>query len=312
MKIIQILKPGKFRAMNGKEFSFAVSDLEAIAKNYDPKLFASPIVVGHPKVEDPAFGWIKSANFADGILTAEPEKLEPQFADMVAAGLFKKVSASLFAPDHPANPKPGEFYLKHVGFLGAAAPAIPGLQPVNLAGDNEEICIEFSVPASAPEYELNPKKEEDLNKELLALEAKRKEQDERESRLNAKEKGLKRAEFSAFVGDLRKDGKILPVFENDLVNFMESLDNSVTIEFAADRKVTPVEFLKDYLAKQPSVVEFAEIVKETGAMNFDKTNSAVIAERAIAYKKKLEDAGTVVSFSTAVERVMEGKDAAVD
>ncbi|EKD83200.1 MAG: hypothetical protein ACD_39C00825G0002 [uncultured bacterium] len=76
--------------------------------------------------------------------------------------------------------------------------------------------------------------------------------------------------------------------------------------------MAPLDFFKDYLAKQPKVVEFAEIAKETGAMNLDKTNPAAIAERAVAYKKKLEDAGTVVSFSTAVERVMEGKDAAVD
>lgn len=310
MKSIQILRPGKFRAMNGKEFSFAAADLETIAKNYDPKLFASPIVVGHPKTEDPAFGWIKAANFADGILTAEPEKLEPQFADMVAAGLYKKVSASLFAPDHPSNPKPGEYYLKHVGFLGAAAPAIPGLQPVNLAGDNDEICIELSVPASA--FETNTQKEENLNKEQLAIEAKRKEQDERENRLNAKEKGIRRAEFSAFVGDLKKDGKILPAFESDLVNFIESLDSSGTIEFAADKKATPIEFFKNYLAKQPNVVEFAEIAGEKGAQNLDKNNPAAIAERAVAYKQKLENAGTVVSFSTAVERVMEGKDAAVD
>lgn len=310
MKSIQLLKPGKFRAMNGKDFSFAAADLEAIAKNYDPKLFPSPIVVGHPKTEDPAFGWIQSVAFANGVLTAEPEKLEPQFADMVAAGLYKKVSASLFAPDHPANPKPGEFYLKHVGFLGAAAPAIPGLQPVSLAGDNDEICIEFAVPMPAPEHK--PNEEGKLDKEKQALENKRKELEEKEKGLQAKEKEIKRAEFSAFVDGLKKEGKILPVFENDLVSFMESLDNSVTIEFSADKKVSPVEFFRDYLAKQPKVVEFGEVAGERGALNFDKNNSDEIAQRAKIYKRKLENAGTVISFATAVERVMEGKDAAVD
>ncbi|PKL41767.1 MAG: hypothetical protein CVV42_21145 [Candidatus Riflebacteria bacterium HGW-Riflebacteria-2] len=151
-----------------------------------------------------------------------------------------------------------------------------------------------------------------MDKEKQALENKRKELEEKEKGLQTKEKELKHAEFSAFVDGLKKDGKILPVFEKDLVNFMESLDNSVTIEFSADKKVSPVEFIKDYLAKQPKVVEFGEVAGERGALNFDKNNSDEIAQRAKIYKRRLENAGTVISFATAVERVMEGKDAAVD
>ena len=310
MKPIEIFRPGKFKAMSGQEIEFSAAMLESIAKAYEPSVHQSPLVIGHPKLEDPAYGWVKALSFANSRLVAEPEAVVEEFAGVVAAGLYKNVSASFFTPDHPANPKPGNYYLKHVGFLGAAAPAIPGLQPVNLAGDNDEICIEFAVPMPAPEHK--PNEEGNLDKEKQVLENKRKELEEKEKGLQAKEKEIKRAEFSAFVDGLKKEGKILPVFENDLVNFVESLDNGVTIEFSADKKATPVEFLKDYLAKQPKVVEFAEIAKETGAMNLDKTNPAAIAERAVAYKKRLEDAGTVVSFSTAVERVMEGKDAAVD
>ena len=311
MKKIQIFRPGKFKAMNGQEVSFSADMLEDIARSYDPALHKSPIVIGHPKLDDPAWGWIKSLAFSGGILTAMPETIVQEFAAVVAAGHYKKVSASFFTPDSAGNPTPGKHYLKHVGFLGAVPPAVTGLQPVSFAADEKTICIEFSAEGYEPGGEGTTEKEEYLNKEQLALDAKRKEQDEREKRLNAKEKGLKRVEFSTFIDGLKKEGKVLPAFENDLVNFMAAIDGGEVIEFAADKQVAPLDFFKDYLAKQPKVVEFAEIAKETGAQNLDKNNSDEIAERAVIYKRNLENAGTFISFSTAVERVMEGKDAAV-
>lgn len=65
---------------------------------------------------------------------------------MVRAGRYKKLSASLYAPDSPANPSPGAWYLRHVGFLGAQPPAIKGLAPVNFAAGDEEgtVTVEFS------------------------------------------------------------------------------------------------------------------------------------------------------------------------
>lgn len=65
-----------------------------------------------------------------GRLQAEPTQLDPAFAELVRAGRFKKISASFYAPDSPANPRPGQWYLKHVGFLGAAPPAVKGLKQV--------------------------------------------------------------------------------------------------------------------------------------------------------------------------------------
>ncbi len=49
---------------------------------------------------------------------------------MVKAGRFKSRSASFYHPDNPNNPKPGVYYLRHVGFLGAQPPAVKGLKAV--------------------------------------------------------------------------------------------------------------------------------------------------------------------------------------
>lgn len=61
---------------------------------------------------------------------------------MVSAGRFKKRSASFYRPDSTANPVPGVYYLRHVGFLGAQAPAVKGLKDPEFH-DNPDDVVEF-------------------------------------------------------------------------------------------------------------------------------------------------------------------------
>lgn len=139
---IEIFKPGKHTAMSGAVLDFSESDLQAMVDAYDPTVYDAPLVVGHPKLDAPAYGWVKSLRFAEGIVHAEPQDVDADFAELVTAKRFKKVSASFFAPNSARNPKPGTYYLRHVGFLGAQAPAVKGLKSVNFA-DGDEITIEF-------------------------------------------------------------------------------------------------------------------------------------------------------------------------
>jgi hypothetical protein len=141
-KPIQIFKPGKHVAMNGAALSFSESDLAATAAAYDPSKHEAPIVIGHPKHDGPAYGWVKSLAFADG-LDADPHQVDPAFAEMVERGAFKKISASFYSPDSPSNPVPGVYYLRHVGFLGAQPPAVKGLRNPEFA-DAEEGVVEFA------------------------------------------------------------------------------------------------------------------------------------------------------------------------
>jgi hypothetical protein len=142
MKQIDIFRSGTHTDSRGRQFAFSDADLQTVASKYDPALHHAPIVVGHPKDNHPAYGWVKSIAFQDGHLVAEPEDIEPQFADLVKAKRYRKVSASFYSPDQPNNPAPGHYYLRHVGFLGAAAPAVKGLKPVEFADDDDGI-IEF-------------------------------------------------------------------------------------------------------------------------------------------------------------------------
>jgi hypothetical protein len=141
-KPIHIFRPGTHTAMSGATLAFSETDLQASARAYDPSLHEAPLVVGHPKSDDPAYGWVKSLRFAEDGLQAEPYQVDVAFAELVDAGRFKKISASFYPPNSSANPVPGVFYLRHVGFLGAQPPAIKGLKAVEFADDAE--FVEFS------------------------------------------------------------------------------------------------------------------------------------------------------------------------
>lgn len=142
---IEIFRTGTHTDMHGATLSFTEADLAAMAKAYDPAVSEAPIVVGHPKADAPAYGWISALSEKRGKLFADVRQVDPVFAEMVRAGRFKKLSASLYSPTSPTNPVPGVWYLRHVGFLGAQPPAVKGLAPVNFAAGDEEglVTVEF-------------------------------------------------------------------------------------------------------------------------------------------------------------------------
>lgn len=141
--LIEIFRAGRHTDMHGRTIEFTRDDLADMAASYDPALSEAPVVVGHPKDNTPAYGWVRGLRVDGDVLSAELHQVDADFADMVRAGRFKKRSASIFLPDGSDNPTPGKHYLRHVGFLGGAAPAVKGLKEVNFAGDDAG-CAEFA------------------------------------------------------------------------------------------------------------------------------------------------------------------------
>ena len=147
MKKIHIFSSGRHTASNGNELEFSDRDLAVSAAVYNPKKHAAPIVIGHPQNNLPAYGWIQNVEFANGKYLAEPERVDANFEETVKDGRFKKVSASFYPPEHPQNPYPGVFYLRHVGFLGAQPPAVKGLKPVEFAAFDFVECEAILTPS---------------------------------------------------------------------------------------------------------------------------------------------------------------------
>lgn len=141
---IQCFAPGSHVALSGEMLAFSATDLAATAQAYDPALHEAPLVVGHPSTDDPAYGWVQALAHAGGKLEARPHQVNPEFAAAVNSGAYKKVSCAFWAPDAPGNPVPGVYYLRHIGFLGGAAPGVQGLRTPTFAGSAEGV-VEFSA-----------------------------------------------------------------------------------------------------------------------------------------------------------------------
>jgi hypothetical protein len=296
-KYLEIFKAGKHTAMNGSTLSFSEGDVAASVKAYNPNIHEAPLVIGHPKTDAPAYGWVKGLLGNTGLMQAIPYQVDPAFAEMVNAGKFKKMSASFYTPDSPINPVPGVYYLKHVGFLGAQAPAVKGLKPASF-GESEEgvldIEVDFAECADFLEFcecnkggkldELEKFKQEN---ELLKA-------------------TLRRQESTSFVEGVKN--KVLPAYRTGLVEFISSLDGSQELEFSEgeeQKKLPAVDWLKDFLSHLPNVVELGEVAGDANKPPEIPTDPKKIAKLATQYVEDQAQKGTQISYSEAVAHVME-------
>ena len=148
MKPFEIFRTGTHTSLNGQTKEFLETDLDTIASSYDPQQHEAPIVIGHPETNAPAYGWIDKLKRVGGRLIAFPKQVSNEFAELVKTGAFKKRSISI-TPD---------LQLNHVGFLGAAAPAVKGLKDVEFAENPNELqfaSFEFD-PVTLSEVEGEP------------------------------------------------------------------------------------------------------------------------------------------------------------
>ncbi len=138
---LQIFTAGKRTDANGVVVDFSESTLAKIAASYDPALHEAPLTIGHPKHDDPAYGWVSSLGTVGSQLMAEPKQVDPVFAESIGVGKYKKISASFYLPGSAHHPIPDSDvpYLRHVGFLGAMPPAVKGMAPIEFADDEEGV-----------------------------------------------------------------------------------------------------------------------------------------------------------------------------
>jgi hypothetical protein len=146
---IEIFVAGTHTDASGRQMTFTEAHLDEVVASYDPKVHEAPVVVGHPKTDDPALGWI-SALKRDGIkLLAQERQVAPEFEEARDRGAYKKRSASFYLANSPGNPTPGKMHIRHVGWLGGMPPAIKGMADKLKRGevafsDDGEGVIEFN------------------------------------------------------------------------------------------------------------------------------------------------------------------------
>jgi len=125
VKLFQIFRAGSHRAMDGRVLQFTGADIDLMAQAYALRREPAPLVLGHPRDNQPAYGRVRNLLARHGGLYAFAE-VDDSLANWVRAGRYKKVSASFSPPGQADNPT-GGWLLRHVGFLGAHPPAVKGM-----------------------------------------------------------------------------------------------------------------------------------------------------------------------------------------
>ena len=335
---IEIFKAGTHRDDSGRTHTFTPAMLAEIAATYNKALREAPLTVGHPKDNLPAYGWVKAVYVnADGNLAIDPEQVDPAFAEMVRAGRFKKRSASFYPPNAPHNPTPGRWYLRHVGFLGAQPPAVPGLKDIKFSAADAEGAVEISfseaaavaaIPATQPRQEQTMSDAEKAELEKLRAEVKAKEEalakaqaaeqaaktqaDEAQKQVQSyaeKAAADRRASFASFAEAEIKAGRLLPKDKNTAIAALETLaaaeQPASFSEGSTTTQVTAMQmcaWLQGQMSSRTAAVSFGEqAAGDLGVAAFDACGKSDADIDAAA--RKYQAAHPTLSYAEALAKV---------
>jgi hypothetical protein len=148
-----MFKPGTYRSMEGVDITMSDYALRRTAEVYNERQDRAPIVINHPRDDRPIYGTISRASFSDGYLWAHPADVAPSLRDGVRSGRYEGVSVQFMPPEHPLNPTPGTYHIKHVGILDKLRPAVKGMPAVSFADSRVgemEMALSFSAPVVEP------------------------------------------------------------------------------------------------------------------------------------------------------------------
>jgi hypothetical protein len=297
MQRIEIMRPGRFRATSGQDFAFTEDGLRLTAASYDAVKAPAPIVIGHPAMDAPAYGWVKGLDFADGTLGAYVGDLAPSFAEAVRERRYTKVSASFFPPDGAANPRPGLYYLRHVGFLGATPPAVPGLKPVNFAGEADG-ALDFAHEAEAMGV-----RDAEVSRYGRAL--------ARVEELERREREARGRELVAFCDGLVKEARLPGGLRDLAVAALSNASDDASITFgegAEAETLSAEDVLRRLLSRLPPMVSFGEFAKAApegggGGTPMPEGFVADPEREALAQRAEAVAAERNISFAAAVRIV---------
>lgn len=276
---IEVFCIGEHTDSSGNTRDWNQSDLEEIVNQYNVKKHEAPVVVGHPKENAPAFGWVEALKTDGKVLYAKFKQLVPEFIEAVKNGLYKKRSISLY-PD---------LSLRHIGFLGAMPPAIKGLSDIRF-NEKNTITMEFTSQTQENNEDENMIEKDEKINELKVL-------------LRAEQQKNRIADFRQFAEKLHSEGRIVSELKDTAIELMEALHGAGEYAFS-EGKTTPLNKFKEYLKKQPKVVEFGEKAK-----NESITNSLASEQLNILAEERAKEKN--ISYSEALSLVqVEYKDLA--
>ena len=133
---IEVFRAGSHTDSKGRSCSFSEADLDQMVANVS--LGKPPAVLGHPQHDDPAYGWAELKRDG-GSLFARFSDVNPAFESGVVSGAYRNRSVSV------VNDTQHGWRVRHIGWLGAAPPAVDGLKPVQFSADDGADVHEFDA-----------------------------------------------------------------------------------------------------------------------------------------------------------------------
>ena len=119
---IDVFRTGEHTDSSGSKRVWNEAELDSMAAASHETADPVPVVVGHPETDAPAYGWVQSVRRVGDRLQAKLRDVDPGFRTAVESGRYGPRSVALDKDDDG-------WRLRHLGFLGAAAPAVSGLSP---------------------------------------------------------------------------------------------------------------------------------------------------------------------------------------
>ncbi len=265
---IEIFRTGEHTDSSGRKASYDAGALDKIAEIYNSKVaesksFAAPIVKGHPKTDAPAFGWIERLARRGDKLLAKAIDADPKFVEEVRKGLYRKISMAIY-PD---------MTLRHVGFLGAASPAVKGLELAKFTDGDD-----FSVYANKMKYDDRT----DSPDELTLL---KKQNREFAEKVKTLEKHVRLKEFREFATELSA-GKSLfePGRASDLIDILEAASD-YDARFAESEEPNLAEKIKDFISGMKPPAPLGEFAFGTPAPIEEEFGGRRVNEERLALHK---------------------------
>ena len=134
---IDVCRIGTWIDSKNQTVTITAADFDAMIVDFgtaDP----IPVVVGHPDIAAPAYAWVAGLRRTGDRLQAKFRDIAPAFRTAVEEGRYTGRSIAA---------KAGK--LRHIGFLGGRAPAVPGLAPTQFSSadiDFDVVLAESDMP----------------------------------------------------------------------------------------------------------------------------------------------------------------------
>lgn len=296
-----------FRADTRASKGLTAAHIAEAASLYDGASNPAPLVFGHPTHDSPALGVISGARADGGKLFLKLRNIAEGVVTAVRERRILNRSVAFWAPDHPSNPHPGKYTIRHLGLLGGMAPAIPGMTPLRFSADDSalepdgeedhppEAALVFRADAGTSVIDvIEPRPEEEPStmptaEELTAANARadaaeaeaarlRTAEETRQREFAAAEVTRRKTEDGATVDALVTAGQVLPTEAADLKTLFEALPTEA-LAFSAGQsepRAALTTFLKALPKRAPGTGQ-QPITPSGGAPEFGAGSEATVA-----------------------------------